>query len=463
MISLVKHIAWIAILFLISHAILFAGEPHLKNKPVLIVGAGISGLSAAKTLMNHHQSVLVLEARNRIGGRIDTAYQDGVALDLGAAWIHGIKNNPIWDLVNREHIKTIPVAYDDNALSYKLKSWMIVEDGQPLHRPLIKKLQQLVNSFEEFVDDQALFHQRDSIQDAMKQFIALHPMNPRLQHLFQYIVHNVYVYEYGVDLAELSWQCNLPYQYSRVDGVNVLFPNGFAQILKPISEGIPIQLNEVVKSIRYNESGVSVTTNHRVYDADHVIVTVPLGVLQSGAIQFSPKLPLKKQKAMQQLKMSVYNKIYLIYDKPFWNVDKEWLGHIPRHSEPIWDILNLYPFIHKPVLVMFTGGSFGLKMEKYSDQETITRATNLLRKMYGNKVLKPKSFMITRWNKDPYSLGSYSYLARNADLSAYRVLGEPLMKRVFFAGEATSTTDPATVHGAYLSGVRAAREVLASG
>ena len=117
--------------------------------------------------------------------------------------------------------------------------------------------------------------------------------------------------------------------------------------------------------------------------------------------------------------------------------------------------------MQQPILMMFNAGTYGAHIEAMSDAEVVGEALTALAAMYG-PVPQPKDARITRWQSDPWSFGSYSYVPAAASFKQYAELARPIGERIFFAGEATHDEYPATVHGAFLSGVRAAREVAAS-
>jgi monoamine oxidase len=190
------------------------------------------------------------------------------------------------------------------------------------------------------------------------------------------------------------------------------------------------------------------------------VVTVPLGVLKSGKITFSPQLPAGKRRAIESLGMGLLNKCYLRFPKVFWPSQFDWLEYIPADNDRWITWFSLARPIEQPILVGFNAATTGQEMEKWTDQQTVDSAMQTLRKIFGSNVPDPTGFQITRWASDPFSLGSYSFNALGSKPAMRDELARPLGDRVFFAGEATSRKHFGTVHGAYLSGLRAAEEVL---
>lgn len=433
--------------------------PHYK---VIVIGAGMAGLAAANFLQKNHIPVAVLEARNRIGGRIHTAHPWGFALDLGAGWIHGVKNNPVAVMVKQLHITTLPTLYNDGDNTEKFKSFdLYISKDKKLSAIEINQWVKLINQFNDEVEKSA---NHLSIEDVFRNFIQQKNMSENDARILHYLLFNIYTYEFAVDMDVLSSHAEQVYKHSRVSGRNELFPYGYSQILPALAKNIPIMLNQPVKKIQYDKNGVDIFTDKQHYHADYVIITVPLGVLKSGAIEFVPQLPQEKQNAIQQLGMAIYNKIYLFFDFPFWNTKIEWINYIPARDDQAKkpDIMNYYKFTKLPILLMFTGGSLAKEVEEWSDTKTIDFAMSELKKIYGDHIPNPSAYIITRWLKDTYSRGSYSFLPKSVEIKNYKILSQPVMDRLFFAGEATSLSDPATVHGAFMTGIRAGKEVFLS-
>ncbi|KAK9238798.1 flavin-containing amine oxidoreductase-domain containing protein [Lipomyces kononenkoae] len=221
---------------------------------------------------------------------------------------------------------------------------------------------------------------------------------------------------------------------------------------------------------------VTMDSGERV-SADRVICTVPLGVLKAGSIRFEPDLPEEKKKSIQNLGFGVLNKVVLVYDTCFWDPDKDIVG-VARDNNGSANPLDqdgyrdgrgrLYMFwnctkvVGKYCLVALMAGNAAFDTSRQADEVLIRDATRVLSRMYpAASVPHPTETIITSWHRDPFSRGSYSYVGPYATGEDYDILASPACDdNLFFAGEATSRTHPATVHGAYLSGLRAAEEVF---
>lgn len=210
--------------------------------------------------------------------------------------------------------------------------------------------------------------------------------------------------------------------------------------------------------------------------ADKIIVTVPLGVLKSKQIIFEPELPEWKTAAIDRLGFGLLNKVVLTYESRFWDTDIDLFGTTPATSDRSdnpdihADRGRFYMFwdctAHasgRPVLVALMAGDAAFACENMDNQTLISEATAILQRIYPNSTIPvPSESVITKWGRDEFSLGSYSYIGRTGSGADYEALARPIDDSLFFAGEATCRTHPSTVHGAYLSGLAAARAVLDS-
>ena len=187
--------------------------------------------------------------------------------------------------------------------------------------------------------------------------------------------------------------------------------------------------------------------------ADRVIVTVPLGVLKAGTITFDPPLGESKRAAIARLGFGVLDKVVLAFSEPFWPQSPDVVGLVGA-QQPLPILVNGLSFGAGPLLVGLRGGAAARSRESLSDQQSVDEVRAAL------DAPAPTGALVTRWAADRYARGSYSYLAVGASPADQRALAEPATERVLFAGEATEPEHFATVHGAYLSGVREAQRIL---
>ena len=241
----------------------------------------------------------------------------------------------------------------------------------------------------------------------------------------------------------------------------MLLQKGFASLTDFLAKGLQVELNQVVQRIDWSQPAVRALTNRGEFTADHVIVTLPLGVLQAKSVVFTPALPAVKQIAIDKLGMGVLNKCYLRFPTTFWPTTVDWINYIPENHGQWAEWVSFRRVLNQPVLLGFNAADYGQQIEPLSDGEIVESALATLRTMFGGNIPNPVDYQITRWASDPFARGSYSFNAVGSVPQMRVELARSLSKRLFFAGEASEQNSFGTAHGAYLSGLRAAGEVLA--
>ena len=243
----------------------------------------------------------------------------------------------------------------------------------------------------------------------------------------------------------------------QLGGPDLLLAGGYGQLVHHLARGLAVKLGAEVTRIVHGGPGVSVETSQGVVSADRVIVTVPLGVLKADTIVFDPPLPEAKRQAIKRLGFGLLDKVVLKFDKAFWAADvelqRDMFGIVGR-DQPVSDVVNGLRFSDVPLLVGLRGGANALAREKDSDETTVGQVLATLR------APEPTGVLVTRWAADPYARGSYSFLAVGSSPDDQHALAEPVSDRLAFAGEATHDEFNATVHGAYMSGLREADRIL---
>ena len=202
---------------------------------------------------------------------------------------------------------------------------------------------------------------------------------------------------------------------------------------------------------------VAVETTKGIFEAEAVLVTVPLGVLKSGSIEFTPSLPQTKLNSIDKLGMGLLNKVVMKFPKLFWPPEVDFLSFIPDEGEELYNFISLYPSHQSPTLIGFFTWQFARELEKMSDKEITEMIMDYLRR-YLTDIPDPTAVLVTRWQSDPFAFGSYSYLSKDATVADQIELARPL-GNLFFAGEATSRYHFSTVHGAHTSGLREADQI----
>lgn len=425
-----------------------------SDRPVVVIGAGMAGLAAAATLRDAGRAVMVLEARDRIGGRVWTSnLWPGLPVDLGASWIHGVRGNPLTALADRLGAPRVETRYD-RARVFGPTGAQIDTDAA------MGRAGALVDAARAAADDL----DRDiSLKDAVLASPGWANAAPDVRRMLRHWVNSTAEQEYAGDWSRLSaWYFD---EAGEFPGGDVLFPGGYGQLAQGLARGLDIRLGQVVTGLAQGPDGVRVMlADGGVMQAGRVIVTLPLGVLQAGGVAFDPPLAPARQSAIGALGMGLLNKCWLRFDRIHWPRDVDWMQFVGP-QDGVWaEWLSLARHMEVPVLLGFNAGAQAQAIEALDDRATVASAMAALRVMLGASLPDPVAAQVTRWSADPFARGAYSFHATGSRAATRRDLaGADWDGALVFAGEAASPDHPATVHGAYLSGQAAARAVLDHG
>eukprot|EP00898_Chlorokybus_atmophyticus_P004167 jgi/Chlat1/4751/Chrsp308S04723 len=488
-----------------------AGSSSLHNRPrVIVVGAGFAGLAAAGELSSANDlvDVLVLEASERAGGRVNTARlgPNNTVCERGATWIHGKVGNPVFDLAVKH--KLLPEDPPD-AFHHDIRQWHSHGTKGPLAGDSVR----VVESTAERIN--TLIEESKAVYNASKQKSG-QDITDETQSVMDYIRERwrpAYTgQEADLEKAVFDWRVNLECNitgadslselslkwygtYEELDDYNLTIPAGFSAITEALKTCVPaesIRFNAQVASIDWlsDENYVNVQlTSGETLRADFVIMTVSLGVLKSGAIEFKPPLSKAKQCAIQRLGFGVVDKVFVLYERPVLSED-EAEGHFvtvlwPRaggddvHNDgvdvPEW-VKRMPGFEAKSdrLLGGWISGNAARELEEMSDAQVLAGMQTVMTECFsglanGNDgdTTDGSRVMRTTWGKDPLFRGSYSFIPVGATPQDQVELAAPLTAddthktpRVCFAGEATHPRFYSTTHGALLSGRREAQRIL---
>ncbi|XP_071051181.1 lysine-specific histone demethylase 1A [Onthophagus taurus] len=559
--------------------------PAKKYGKVIVIGAGIAGLAAAQQLQQFGLEVIVLEARDRVGGRIATFRKGNYIADLGAMVVTGLGGNPVTTLSKQIDMELhrirqkCPLYQSNGATVDKDKDEMVEREFNRLlettsylshhldfnyagNKPvsLGQALEWVIKLQEKHVKEKQIQHLKsvialqeklkvnqkqmlgikehmEELNDKVKDWAKIDKRDVQLEFAYRSGIRDLNacgkewdllkeqakeieeklgelensppsdVYLSSKDRQILDWHfanlefanatplSNLSLKHWDQDddfeftGNHLTVRNGYSCVPLALADGLDIKLNAAVKKVEYNQRGVEVTVYNprnpmstNTYHADVVLCTLPLGVLklsvapessQVNTVQFSPPLPDWKAAAIKRLGFGNLNKVVLCFERIFWNPQANLFGHVGSTTASRGELFLFWNLYKAPVLLALVAGDAAAIMENVTDDVIVGRCIAVLRGIFGQSgVPQPKETVVTRWRADPWSRGSYSFVAVGSSGSDYDFLASPVIPptpqgqsvtsgpaRVFFAGEHTIRNYPATVHGAFLSGLREASRI----
>jgi monoamine oxidase len=415
-----------------------------NGKTVIVIGAGISGLAAAKKLKQKGFTVIVLEAQEKVGGRLRTDRSLGVAFDEGASWIHGPNGNPITNLASQSGANTF-LTDDDNVSVYDT-------NGSAYSDTTLTSAENQFNN--------ALIAVRNSgsqNQSFETVFNSLYPTQAN-NRLWKYMLSAFLEFNTGGDISKLSSKYFDDDEEFR--GSDLIITNGYDKVTDFLAQGLDIKLNTKVSAIDYGNQKVKVTTSGNIVEGDYVIVSVPLGVLKNNVINFNPALPTIKATAITKTNMGNVNKFLFVWNTPFWNTNLQYIGYTPETKGKFNYFLNVRKFTSANALMTFAFGEYATVTESMSDSDIIHEVMLHLKAIYGNSIPNPTNMLRTKWGQNTNSYGAYSYATNGTTTADFDTLAQSINNKLFFAGEHTSRDYRGTVHGAYLSGIREADKII---
>lgn len=556
--------------------------PKGKQRPrVIIIGAGVSGLAAARQLQSFGCEVVILEGRDRVGGRIVTYRKGPYVADLGAMVVTGLGGNPVTtlsfqmnmelhkikqkcplyeangnqvpkhkdEMVEREFNRLLDATsylshqvdfnyYNDTPVSLgqalewviklqqknvklmqiqHLKAVITLQERLKTNLNKMSDIKELLNSMK--VEKDALLVEKDKgltgdagvlnefnlrrlnreMRLLCKEYEGLVTQNTTMEEKLTQLETNppssVYLsvrdrqildwhfanleFANATPLGNLSlkhWDQDDDFEFT---GNHLTVRNGYSCVPVALSEGLDIRIGTAVTDIHYGGPGVTVkAVNTRnpsqvqTFKGDVVLCTLPLGVLkvavanngqnQQNFVKFDPPLPDWKVAAIKRLGYGNLNKVVLCFERTFWDPSANLFGHVGTTTASRGELFLFWNLYSAPVLLALVAGEAAAVMENVTDDVIVGRCIAVLKSIFGHAAVpQPKECVVTRWRADPFARGSYSFVAVGSsgtdyDLLAAPVPGPPSENRLFFAGEHTMRNYPATVHGAFLSGLREA-------
>lgn len=417
-------------------------KASIADVDVIVIGAGIAGLAAARRLVELGYETIILEADSAPGGRIKTDWTLDAPFELGAGWIHGPDGNPISDLVRAADASPF-VTDDESYRVFAANGDLIAEDQIAAGFRRLEKLYAAIDG------------ELDSDMPLSK---AIARMGGKLKSdpVVNWMTSAYTEFSTGGPIDTLSAY------YFDEDGVypgaDVILTRGYDSIISQMAGTLDIRLNTRVQAVAYEKGdGAVVSTDAGDFEASFVICTVPLGVLKAGDIRFDPPLPKSHRRGIDSIGMGNVTKLALKFDQAFWPEDVQYFG-LMSETRGRWNyFLNYRTFSDENILLGLCVGDYARKAEAMNDRQMVADCMQAVRTMFGAAVPEPSGHLATRWSTDPNSRGAYSYSKVGAQPKHFDDLAAPIADTLLLAGEHTSFEYHATVHGAYQSGLNAAQ------
>ncbi|AQX80499.1 amine oxidase [Plantibacter flavus] len=427
----------------------------------VVVGAGVAGLVAARLLAAAGRAVVVVEARDRVGGRVSTERRDGRVTDLGASWVHGVDDSAVAAAAEAFGMRTIEFTVggyqpDSRPIAYYGPDGRRLSDAEA--RGFAEDVHALDSTLLGVVAESA---PDASYRDVTEAALALQDWDTeRVQRVREYLEHRSEE-QYGAWIEDLAAH---GLDDDAIDGDEVVFPDGYDVLPRRLAEGLDVRLEHVVASVRWSTDGVEVSaqgpTGEVVLRAGSVVVTVPVGVLQSEEFAIDPPLPEPVAGALSRLRMNAFEKVFLRFERRFWDDGVYAIrqqGPEGRRWHSWYDLTSAHG---APTLLTFAAGPTAVEIRDWDESRVVESILDQLRRLYGDRVEEPTEVHVTHWQDDPFSHGSYAYMTVGSTTDDHDALATPVGGVLHLASEATWTDDPATVTAAFHSGHRAAEHVL---
>jgi len=405
---------------------------------VAVIGAGGAGLSAAKELLAAGLKVAVLEARDRIGGRAFTDTSSvGEPWDRGCAWLHASEVNPLAAYARANRFEVYPVAY----------TYRIYDGDSPMQEAATAGLRAL----RQRMDSELAAAGRRGLdipaEATMTRATREDPWYPTAA------------------AGLTAWEGVEPSNFSALDsfhfddsGDDLVIPKGYGRLLEHYARDVDVRLRTPVSRVRWGGQGVSLETPDGTLSARAAVIAIPSSVVAAGALVFSPYLPVEVLEAHHSLPLGLMNKVALRFKRDVFPTEASEMVRARRDDlRGMTYLTNLWG---ERICVGSSAGAFAHELEAAGEQGALDFALGELAGMFGGDVRKHfDKGAATAWATDPFSRGAYSHCLPGR-FGARAILTRPVGDRLVFAGEHTEQSAYGTLHGAHLSGLRAARQAI---
>jgi monoamine oxidase len=426
---------------------------------VIIIGCGPAGIAAAIDFQKIPTlKFILLEARSRVGGRVftdTTTFGLNASVDLGAQWLHHYRpENPLY----KHQQLSQDIHLNDHFILRSSATPFFDIDGTRISSDKIDKADEIFKRLCMKIKESALTTDK-SMLDVIKIDYDEYENDPQIKRLIDLFFGVIEQYE-AANLDQLSAKSYLKSDNGLAE-YNLAMPNGFGVFIQEIAQQhkLPVELNSIVTRIDTSSSDSIIriyTKDKRELLCQYVLITIPLGCLKAHSIEFIPNLPKWKQNAIDIMGVGLSDKIFLQFPFVFW--DPNWAS--------IFCTSPRYRFIlcRSDIRMLFIklAGRVALEIEQSNEQETIDEVMILLRIIFSDReVPEPTQFLITKWNQEQFSKGSYSNFAVGADNQTLIDLARECNERIYWAGEHTNYDGTiGCVDSAFESGQREAKRIV---
>ena len=375
----------------------------------------------------------------------------GFAAELGANWIHGSTGNPLVDLAKSAGARAVRFNHNDIAV--------LSGSGRPIadtdsYAALNQTYEQAIQSVAATCGGKPA---SDALEGPLKKAVGEFGLSGSSQDILNVILDREFASDYAASPKLLN-RCASE-MGEAFEGDDLIVINGYDRLPAMLAKELNVRLDEAVESLRWSGSGVSVVTAKSRYSASQCICTVPLGVLKAGAIKYETDLPDSHSEAIERIGFGSFVKAIVTFDNEA-VLPKTNVAFAANKRRVFRNLVGLSGIAGRPAVMAYCGGDDAIKAENMSDREIaqeIAESVALSRKSVSSRI---DNVLVSRWSKDPFALGAYSYPGIATKAEDFEALSKPVDDRLYFAGEAASQYF-GTVHGAHLSGIKAADAIIA--
>ena len=470
----------VAALFAIVVALFASGSQaqgtcSSPDTQVLILGAGMSGVSAARKLYDSSVSFIILEAREKVGGRMRAIRFAGATVEVGANWIHGVddtmnpkyKTNPVWTLKTQAGLQT--TIDDENLKVYSEVGLNVTSEATVAignYDGNKTRIQALSNAG----------GANDISVRAALNSVGWNPKSSQAALFADYFAFDSDVATRPDNVSLYGWNTESTFEDFGASNYLVVDPRGYEYLVQfvgqPFLNTSALHLNTTVTSVTYSDGCVCAAVveqgQAKTYCGKQGVVTFSIGVLQSNAVTFSPPLPQWKIDAINKFLFPLYLKVFIAFNETFWGADASFnfIGREVMNPEiyaytlavPIGELLPN----KTSILLFIVTGNAAYRVASQNVSVTRQELLAALRSVYGNFSATVVDILIPDWASNSLYYGSYSAPRVGISANTFANLASPVQS-LYFSGEATSLDYLGSVHGAYLSGIDTADSIVNSG